>query len=108
MAFNEEKYDNILDKLSSEDFTSLNRLAYQAGIRDLIDETEVISGMARRALDYALDDNTQSHLENLHEKVEVFSMEVSGLIDTLEKMNEKLDEAEQVLLDHVYDDDEWD
>lgn len=55
MAFNEEKYDSILDKLSSEDFTYLNRLAYQAGIRDLIDETETISGIARKALDYALD-----------------------------------------------------
>ncbi|MCW8348692.1 hypothetical protein MD535_22140 [Vibrio sp. ZSDZ65] len=108
MAFNEEKYDNIQDKLSSEDFTSLNRLAYQAGIRDLIDETEIMSGIARKALDYALDENTKSHLEDLHEKVEVLSMEVSGLIDTLEKINEKLAEAEQVLLDNVYDDDEWD
>lgn len=108
MAFNEEKYDKILDKLSSEDFTDLNRLAYQAGIRDLIDETETISGIARKALDYAFDDNTKLHLENLHEKVDVLSMEVSGLIDTLEKINDQLDEAEQVLLENIYDDDEWD
>lgn len=108
MAFNEENYDNILDKLSSEDFTDLNRLVYQVGIRDLIDETEVISGIARKALDYALDDNTKLHLEKLHEKVDVLSMEVSGLIDTLEKISDKLDEAEQVLLENVYDDDEWD
>ncbi len=108
MAFNEEKYDKILDKLSSEDFTHLNRLAYQAGIRDLIDETETICGIARKALDYAFDDNTKLHLENLHEKVDVLSMEVSGLIDTLEKINDQLDEAEQVLLENIYDDDEWD
>ncbi|MBD1574782.1 hypothetical protein HC725_16150 [Vibrio sp. S17_S38] len=108
MVFNEEKYDKILDKLSSEDFTDLNRLAYQAGIRDLIDETETISGIARKALDYTFDDNTKLHLENLHEKVDVLSMEVSGLIDTLEKINDQLDEAEQVLLENIYDDDEWD
>ena len=35
-------------------------------------------------------------------------MEVSGLIDTLEKINDQLDEAEQVLLEKIYDDDELD
>ena len=45
-------------------------------------------------MDYAFDRNTKLHLENLHEKVDVLSMEVSGLIDTLEKINDQLDEAE--------------
>ncbi len=108
MAFNEEKYDNILDELSSEDFTDLNRLAYQAGIRDLIDETEILCGIARKALDYAFDENTKPHLEKLHEKIEVLGMEVSGLIDTLEKLNDQLDKAEKVLLENVYEEDEWD
>ncbi len=41
-------------------------------------------------------------------KVDVLNMEVFGLIDTLEKINDQLDEAEQVLLENIYDDDEWD
>ena len=71
-----------------------------------MDDTETLSALAREALDYRFDDGSQSRLQALYHKIEEFGFELSEIIEVLEKINDKLDEAEVIIINHAFDDDD--
>lgn len=102
MAITEEQYSEITDELDSHDFFNLGDLAGAASHSNLLAELDGLHALSKRALDYSYDEETHEALENFLEEVEEISCGVTGAIEALEKIENALSKAEEVLSNKLY------
>ncbi|HCS65965.1 MAG TPA: hypothetical protein DIW64_18900 [Cellvibrio sp.] len=104
MAISEEKYDEITDELDAHDFFLLGDLARAASNSNLFRELDHLHSLAKSALDYAYSETTHDELEAFYEEVDEIRSRVMDSIEALEKIDDVLSNAEEVLSNALYAD----
>lgn len=104
MAITEEQYLQITDELDSHDFFLLGDLASMASNTGLLQELDKLHGLSKRALDYQFDANSHESLETFLDEITDIQHHVSNALEALEKIDEVLLKAENVLSEPLYAD----
>ena len=105
MAVTEDQYEQITEKLDSDDFDSLGDMAAAVGMPALLQEMDDLHECAKRALDYAFDENTEQALETLFDEVDELHSVVTNALEALEHIAGVLSKTETVLSNALYADD---
>ena len=105
MAITEEQYDKISDELDAHDFFLLGDIAGTASNANLLQELDNLHNLSKRALEYSYDETTHEELETFHEEIEEVRCRVMESIEALEKIDDVLSKAEEILSDALYSED---
>lgn len=102
MTITEEQYESITEELDSHDFFRLGDLAGTASCSNMHQELDNLHGLSKQALDYRFCDNTQESVERFLDEIGEIRSGVLNAIEALEKIDDVLTKAEEVLTETLY------